>query len=261
MNTNKIKIIAGVVVLIIIAGLVWFFTAGSPAKQGSSPIGFFDKQEVSKLDPTDTTRDFYDKWLKASQQASADPSIATLSKAPILSKALKAKIASAQAAPKTASSTDPVLCQVTVPAAISMRSVYTNKDESQVLVTSKDKKVTSQAMVTLNKYNDGWYINDIQCSLGEFAPEKEFSFEQQGFLLKASVPKPYDPKNWHLVFTENDEPGHVAPLFFDATSQCTAIDGTVSVCKPEQFTEASKVYVRAQMTETGASVKKLEFVK
>lgn len=242
---KKIKII---VAIIVIGGLVWFFMKGS--------VG----QQVSKLDPTDTVSGFYDQWLKALKDpGTADPSKATLSKSPILSKELKTKIASVQA--DANATVDPVLCQATIPEAISQRSVYVRENEAQMLVTSKDKKVTNQAIVMLKKLNEGWYINDIQCTLGEFAPEKEFSFENEGYLLKTSIPKPYDSKNWHLVFEENGQGGHVAPLFFDKDSQCTDLNGSKSVCAPDKFIETSKVSVHAQMSEKGATVKKLEFIK
>jgi hypothetical protein len=109
--------------------------------------------------------------------------------------------------------------------------------------------------------NGGWYIDNIQCSFGEFAEEKEFSFEKEGFLLKNSVPSPYNSKNWHLVFAENGQDGHVVPLFFDSESQCTDLDGNKSVCKPDQFTETTGVFIRGQMTERGVSVKQQTLVK
>jgi len=239
-------IIIGVVIVIAIFAFIF--------------IGGSNEQQVSKLDTTDTVVDFYDKWLKAVQlPTTANPSLATLAKSPILSKSLRDRLISTR---KDANTTiDPVLCQTVVPEEVSTRTVFENANEAQILVMSRDKKVTEQAIFTLMKYNDGWYINDIQCSLGEFAPEREFSFEKEGYLLKGSIPKPYDPKNWHLVFEDNGENGHVVPLFFDSKSQCTSLDGSKSVCKPDQFTEATKVSVHAQMTERGANVKQLEFVK
>lgn len=245
---KKTKIIVGVLVLVAIIGLVWFFARGAA------------EQQVSKLDAIDTAGDFYHEWLKAAQSpTTADPSLKTLAKSPILSEPLRERLVNAQK--DSGATTDPVLCQTTVPEDISMRRVYMSEDEAQILVTSKDKNVTNQAFVILKSYNNGWYINDIQCSLGEFAPEREFSFEKEGYLLKGSIPKPYDPKNWHLVFEDSGEPGHVVPLFFDSESQCSSLDGSKSVCKPDQFTEATKVFVRSQMTERGANVKQLEFVK
>lgn len=245
---KNIKIIGTVVVLVLVIGLIWFFTKGST------------EQQVSKLDAVDTVGNFYDQWLKAAQlPTTADPNLSTLAKSPILSKSLRAKIATARKNPNITA--DPVLCQTTVPEGISMRRVYMSESEAQILVTPKNKSVTDRALVTLNKYNNGWYINDIQCSAGEFAPEREFSFEKEGYLLKNSIPKPYDPKNWHLIFEDNSKPGYVVPLLFDSESQCTSLDGSKFVCKPDQFTEATKVFIRGRMVERGANVKQLEFVK
>jgi hypothetical protein len=246
---NK-KIIVGVVVLIALAGLIWFFTkAGGPAKQ-----------QVSTLDAIDTVTEFYNPWLIASKEGeTAQQNKMKLVKSPILGEALRAKLTSAlQGSTQTI---DPVLCQSVVPEGISTRSILTDENEAQLLITSKDKKVTEQAFVTLSKLSGGWYINDIECSLGEFAPDREFSFENVGYLLKGSIPKPYDSKFWHLVYEVNGQQGNVAPLLFDKDSQCTSLDGNKSVCKPDQFTEATKVSVHAQMSERGAHVKKLEFVE
>ncbi len=245
---NKKKIIGALVALVVVVGVVWFFTKGGTG------------QQISRLDVNDTVGSFYNPWLKAAQEPeTANPNRATLAKSPILSKTLRDRLVSA--VKDTSTPVDPVLCQTVVPTAIAMRSVSQNETEAQVLVTSKDKSVTEQAFITLKALNGGWYINDITCSAGEFAPEREFTFETVGFLLKGSIPKPYNPKNWHIVFEQNGQPGNVAPLLFDAKSQCTALDGTTSVCKPDQFTEATKVSVHGQMTEAGATVTKLEFVK
>ena len=244
---KKIKIIGVVVALVVIALFAWFFTKG-PAEQ-----------QVSKLDATDTAGNFYGQWLKAVKEPTgADPSLATLAKSPILSKSLRDRLASAQ---KGSDTTDPVLCQTVIPEEVSTRTVSKNANEAQILVTSRDKEVTEQTLITLIRYNEGWYIDDIQCSLGEFEPEREFSFEKEGYLLKDSIPSPYDSNNWHLVFEENGEAGYVTPLFFDSESQCTNLKGDKSVCGPNQFTEATKVFVHGQMTERGVSVKQQEFVK
>lgn len=242
---SKTKIVGIVVVLIVVVAL---FLAGGPGGQ-----------QVSKLDAIDTVGGFYDEWLKAAQEPTADPNRATLAESTILSKTLRDRLVSTLKQSDT--TLDPALCQTVVPENITIRSVYENASGAQILVTSRDKLATEQALVTLVRLDDGWYIDDIECSAGEFAPEREFSFEKEGFLLKGSVPPPYDSKNWHLVFEENDEPGHVVPLFFDSESQCTTSNGSKSVCKPEQFKEATKASLRGQMTERGVSVKQFEFVK
>lgn len=216
------------------------------------------KQEVSTLDPIDVTFDFYDPWLAAAQATSTNPFKEGLAKAPILSKELRKKIKNA---PRTgAEVVDPVLCQTTTPADISARMVSQDETQAEVLILSRQKELTGQAVVKLVALNGGWYINDIVCSPGEFAPEREFTFEREGFLLK-SVPPPYNPQYWHIVFEENGEKGHAAPLFFDAESTCKALDGKTAVCNPDQFREATKVLVKGSMSETGVQVKQLELMK
>lgn len=245
---NKKKIIWAVVVLILIILFGWLLF-----KEPS-------KQQVSNLDSIDTVTNFYGQWLQAVKEpATADPNLATLAKSPILSKALRTQL---KKAPKQSDTTpDPVLCQTVIPEEISIRSVYEQENKAQILVTSKDTKVTNQATVTLIGSNNSWYIDSIECSLGEFGVEREFSFEKGGFILKSSIPSPFNPKDWHLIFEENGELGHVVPLFYDSESQCTSLDGSKSVCTPDKFTEATKVFVRGQMTERGLSVKQQEFVK
>ncbi|MEX2014136.1 MAG: hypothetical protein WD896_02155 [Parcubacteria group bacterium] len=239
---KKIAIIGAVAVLVL--GTVLFVFKGS------------NEQQVSKLDVTDTVGNFYNQWLEATHQPlTADPNRATLAKSPILSEVLRTRLKNYDTKP------DPVLCQTVTPENISLMNVSENEDKAQVLVISKDRKVTEQALVTLLRYGEGWYINDILCSPGEFEPEREFSFEKEGYLLKGSIPPPFNPVNWHLVFEENGKLGNVVPLFFDSKSQCTSLDGNKSVCKPDQFTEATKVSVHGQMTERGVSVNQQQFVK
>ena len=235
-------------ILAVIIGLIWFTSKGS------------SEQQTSRFDATDTVINFYDQWLKAAQEPTdADPDQKTLAKSPILSKALRDRLVKAQKNPDT--TPDPVLCQTVTPEDISTRRVYEDAEMAQVLVMSRDKDVTEQAVVTLMKINDGWYIDNIECSPGEFAPEREFSFEKEGNLLKGSIPAPYNPEDWHLVFEQEGVPGNVVPLFFDSKSECTILDGDKTSCTPDQFTEATKVFVRGQMSERGVNVNFLEFVK
>jgi len=249
---NKKIIIWGVIVVVLVAGGVWMFTKGDSSTDGGA-------QSTTKLDAVDTVEGFYGDWLTALKSpTTADPNLATLATSDMLSKTLSEQIVKAQA---LGTKPDPVMCQKVVPEGISTRTIYEKDKEAQMLVTSRDKKVAESAIVTLTKSGDEWTIEKIECSLGEVAPVKEFSFEKQGFLLKTSVPKPFDSKNWHLVFEENGELGHVVPLFFDTKSQCIKTDGTKAVCKPAEFKEATKVMVYGQMSERGATVVKLEFVK
>lgn len=243
---KKIIILAVVVVLIVIA----LFMRGSFG--GGST-------QVSKLDTIDTVTSFYNDWLKAVKDPNATPNLATLSKSPYLSKTLRNRLIEAQKIKNPG--LDPVLCQSVIPEAISTRNMFVNEDKAEVLVMSRDKKVTNQAIVELNKSNDGWYINEIKCSLGEFAPEKEFTFEQKGFLLKASIPAPYNAKDWHLVYEEDGQKGNVIPVFLGSKSKCINTDKTESICKPEQLKETMEVFIQGQMTERGININRLEFVK
>lgn len=245
---NKTKIIGIVAVLVIVIALIWGFSKGG------------GRQEVSMFDPTDTVTTFYDQWLKAVKEPeTAVPDLKTLAKWPVLSKTLRDKIAEAQKNSDT--TTDPVLCQTVAPESYSTRRVYESAEEVQILVMSRDTSVTEQAIVTLMSLDGGWYINEIECSLGEVAPVREFTFEKEGFLLKDSLPAPYDTKKWHLVFEENGVPGHVAPLIFDSASECTNLAGDKASCKTDDFQEATKVSVQGQMTERGATVSFLSIVE
>lgn len=243
------KIIILVLALVVIGGVVWFGKGSDDSLGGA---------QAKYAEPADAVDTFYGGWLKAAKDPSFTPDRATLAKSPILTSELSASVAAALVA---GAALDPVLCQSVVPEGISLRNVYEQADKAQMLVTSKDKAVTKQAVVDLIKSGDSWMISGIQCTDGDVAPVKEFSFEQTGFLIKASVPKPYNNKNWHLVFTQDGKAGNVVPLIFDNKSMCTNIEGVKAVCKPEQFAETNKVVVRGGMTERGATVAQLEFVK
>lgn len=250
MNKN---IIWGVLAVIIIGGGIFLFKGegGEEGVPGSQVAGKY-------AEPADVVDFFYKEWLKAAQDATVTPNKATLATSEVLSKELRTSIADALQA---GAATDPVLCQTTVPKDITLRNVYEETNKAQMLVTSKDKSVTKQAVVDLGKEDNSWFISSIECTNGETAPVVEFTFNQEGFLIKNSVPKPFNNKNWHLVFTQQGKPGNVAPLIFDTKSQCTALDGTKAVCKPDTFSETAKVHVYGQMTERGATVTRLEFVK
>ncbi len=246
MDLNRQKIIIGGIAafvgLLIIAAAIFFMKGGMS--------GGFD-QQVSTSDPANTVLDFYDPWLLAAQSTSTDPYKEGLVDTPILSKELRERLADSDR------DIDPVLCSASAPAQISARVVFENEERAEVLVLSTDRTRTEQSIVELLRHNNGWYINDIECSLGEFAPEREFSFEQEGFLLK-SVQPPLDPQYWHLVFEQNGQQGYTAPLFFDANSMCVTPEGQESVCAPDQFVEPSRALVKGEMSERGVQVKRVE---
>jgi len=244
------KVIILVLAVVVIGGIMRF--ANGPERD---PLGL---ESVKYTEAADAVDGFYGLWLKAAQDSTALPDRATLATFPTLTTELSTKVVAALTSGATL---DPVLCQSVVPQSITIRNVYAQANIAQSLVTSKDKNVTKQAVVSLSKSGDRWLISEIQCTDGEVAPEREFSFDKEGFLIKGSVPKPYNNKNWHLVFTQDGKAGNVVPLIFDTKSQCTSLEGVKAVCKPEQFKETSQVRVRGGMTERGATVMYLEFVK
>lgn len=211
-------------------------------------------QEVSMENPVNTTLNFYEEWQSAVRATSTDPYQASLAETPILSKELRARLKDTEG--QSADEPDPVLCQTTVSTKVAALPVYEHDDEAQVVVLSREEGRTEQSIFTLLRHKGGWYINEIECSLGEFAPEREFSFDTEGYLLK-SVPPPLDPNYWYIVFEQDGEMGHTARLFLSAESVCVAIDGSESACDSGQFVEPSKVYVQGQMTESGVDVKRL----
>lgn len=240
---NKKIITISLIVIILIAVII--FTI---AKNAS-------KQEVAMGDPVDIVTDFYNPWLEAVKSETTDPYTEGYSKSPILSKELRKKIAEAQGAEEYL---DPVVCQTVVPEKIATRTVHESETDVQILITARKSESTQQAIVDLKALNGGWYIEDINCSPGEFAPEREFSFDREGALIKDSIPAPFNPEHWHIVFEENGELGHVAPLFFDADSVCVDKKGNESECDTSTFFEAMNVSVKGQMSESGVQVKRFE---
>lgn len=238
------KIIIGIVVGLAIVGVaiaVWSMSTG--------------KQQVSTDEPVDVVHSLYRPWLEAAQSTTTDPYQEEIGALPFLSKKLQKRLKAPQ------DGLDPVLCQTVVPEKISTRRVYEGADKTEILVTaSKPSTSTEQAIITLLPLDGGWYIDDIRCSPGEFPPEREFTFDREGHLLK-SVPLPLDSQYWHIIFEQGGQPGHFAPLFFSATSTCLSRNGDSAVCDPDTFVETSKVRVQGEMIETGVEVKVMQLVK
>jgi len=257
---RKSSIIIGSVALILIIVVTVMLLANK---------GF--KQEVSQNDPTDIVADFYSAWLDAARSETSSPYAMELDKNPLLSKELR-KHLSTQAknsgTPEVGGEegegdiVDPVLCQTAVPTKISTRTVYENEESVQILVTAKDKELSGQSTVTLKRYNDGWYIDQIECSPGEFGVDREFTFEREGALLKDSLKGDFNTDFWHLVFEERGQKGYVALLLFSEASVCADKKGKESPCGDlSQLKETMHLFVQGQMTESGVEVQKAKIVK
>jgi hypothetical protein len=215
-------------------------------------------QEVSTAEPVDIAMDFYIPWLDAVQSTSTTPYASQLASKTILSEALRTRLINSEG--RTETEVDPVLCQITIPERVTGRIVSQDTESVRVLIVAKDKTMPAQSIFTLKRANDGWYIDDISCSGGEFDVPREFSYEKEGFLLK-DVPPPYDPNNWHIVFEENGQMGYVTPLFFSETSKCYSPEVSEEICVPDAFTQARKIRVQGQMSERGVEVMHLQFTE
>lgn len=242
---NKIYIVGGIIGIAIIGLLVL---------QGRSTEPSLVVTEIPLGDPLDAAADFYGEWLDAARSTSTDPYQAGLATAPVLSEVVRVKLATAQLDESTI---DPVFCQEELPRRVRLKPVFAQDTEAQYMVLP-DEVVPDRAMVTVRAVDGDWQITDISCISAEQGEEREFTFERTGNLLK-SVPPPLDPEYWHIVFEENGQQGHAAPLFFDPTSVCVSESGTESVCDPSTFVEAAKVTVQGQMTESGVEVKRVQF--
>lgn len=256
---NKKIIIGAVLAVILIAIVIGLSLNGSnpstQLKPGVESEESVATQEVSTDDPIDVVLDFYGEWLDALQSTTTDPYQLGIVNEPLLGQDLRAKLAE----PLEAGVKDPVLCQDSVPTKLNSKQLYETPEEVQISVFSREQPMAGQAIVTVASLNEGWYIKDISCSR-EFDEPREFTFETEGNLLK-SVPPPYDSNFWHIVYAQNGTQGYAAPLFFSEESVCTDSNGTESVCDTSKFTEAEKVMVQGNMSESGVDVVQLNVVQ
>lgn len=251
---NRIKLIIGAVCgLLVLVGAAWLLTREKDSVEEGGPDTI-----VIDEDPLDVTHDFYTAWLDAALSTTSDPFTEGVIDSETLSSDVREHIRTASGNPDEM--LDPVLCyEEIVPTTFRTKTIFVLDGEAQVLMLLRDGDPTPrQALVTLAVADAAWRITDITCKEGESGPEREFSFEKEGHLLKDAVPAPFNPEYWHIVFEENDLEGHVAPLFFDSASICVVGDGSESTCDPNMLTQAAAVRVQGEMSETGVTVKRLE---
>jgi hypothetical protein len=154
---------------------------------------------------------------------------------------------------------DPAVCQTVAPDNIKMKYVHEMPTEVEVMVVSEyaTGTPTGFALVRMKVVDKTWLITNISCSKGDVLEDREFSFSNKGQLLK-NVPAPFDNTKWHLIFSEDGTPGHVAELHFVTSSVCRT-NNTDSACDSTMFKEAAYAKVDGTMTETGVEVKKMEW--
>ncbi len=213
-------------------------------------------------DPTDIMLDFYHSWLTKRTSTSTTDTVENPLDSMALSYSLQEKLASFDFS-ASEPGLDPVFCQNSIPDKFRSRSMSKQDEMVQILVISSNEQAQEygQAAVTLEKHNDLWEIARIDCGNLEQAPDTgEFNFNQEGRLLRDSLPDSFSRDSWYIVYSQNDIPGHTVPLLLDDKSMCTTQEGNVISCADFAFYEAVHVYVQGQMTEAGVDVHQVKIL-
>lgn len=247
MKRTTIGIIA--IVLIGIIAVLWF----SNGKQ----LVPNDKQYAAPTeDPIDVSVSLIDGWLQ-NVLATTSVSLAEyLETAPALTETAKENVLARAA---IQSEIDPLLCREETPTRVGGKIVYATETEAQVSVIARGvEKTPQQTLVTVAAEKGEWVITEVACSNGEVgAPIGEFSFVQQGRLVRESAPAPYDATAWHVIFPGVDGSVGIVPLLFSDASQCGGGED-LTTCDQSTFSEGEQVVVKANMVEAGAEVVVLE---
>ncbi len=252
-NVNK-TVVALAMLLLIAAVILFIFRDRfiAPAAVVENPVALED--------PLDVTLDFYNQWLADTKSTTTNPFQSGLINSPFLSSEVRAQIEKANAKNK-AGDVDPVLCIPDAPKRVGGKVLQSSDNKATILMLPRGQEVKTnhQAVVGLTVVDSKWQITKLDCLEGESAAEKEFAFEKTGFLVKESIKPPYSKDSWHLVYEQETQPGYVVPLAFTAESVCIGTDGSESACDPSKLEEVTKVLIQADMTETGAIVKRMTF--
>jgi len=234
----------GLLILIAIIVAVWALSRNNSTNVGVSG------------EPVDVVSDFYSAWFNASLSTTTNPYDSVVAVSPALSEEMRERLQGTQEDAESY----PDLCGATASERFRAKSVFETEDEAQILVLPGRETGTGQALVSLSAVQNGWLITDISCEEGESAPEREFTFEQEGTLLK-DVSPPLDSQYWHLVFEEGADMEQTIPLFFDASSICVDQSMSDTVCETDMLVQGAKVFVQGDLTEEGLEVKQLQVVQ
>ncbi len=247
---NKQIIVVGGIIIVGVIGWFMFGTGGATkiTKEDVATI------ETIDADPVETVLNFYQPWLASVINPSESPYTSGVLDQAVLSDEVRTYITDAQ---KSGQTLDPVLCQTVTPKKVRAKESFNADGKAEVLVLGRGagEKSSEQAAVSLQVVDGAWQITAITCASGEQAPEREFAFDNEGFLLKGQAP--LNPDYWYLVYEQNGEAGHTVPLFFGAESTCIALDESEAVCDEVSFVNPSKVRIQAGMTEEGAQVQRM----
>lgn len=250
---KNILMIVGIAIAL--GALIWVITAN----RGEDLI---DDVVYVAGDPLELTLDTVNQWkdiLATSSEASLGLEEFLVSD--IFAPALRQQLIDRNQDTAREPMLDVIFCQAEVPPRLVGRLILETPTEAQVMVLARGTEDRSpyQAVIALAGNGEGaWTINKIDCVQGEVAPEVEFTFDHEGYLLK-SVPAPYQSGSWHVVFEQDGQMGYVAPLVFDAESVCIDSAGTESVCDPDTLLEPIPALIQGEMTESGVTVKRVTF--
>lgn len=257
-NSNYIRIGSVILVGVLLSGAAYFLFQNTTTDE----TAVVTEVPAVPLPPDaafDVAMEFYTAWLAAIQSTTTDPFQTGLINSPRLSSEVRTMIQEKYTT-QVAGDLDPVFCQATKPERVGAKAIFVEDTSAQImmLIRGLDTKAAHQSVVTLKAVAGMWQITKIECVQGDVAPIREYDFERTGFLLK-SVPAPYNGEYWHLVYEENDKPGHVVRLYFTTESKCIADNGIETVCDPSQFVEPTQVLMQADMLDDGARVRRITF--
>jgi hypothetical protein len=250
---HKKIVITGLSILIVVMAVYVFKDQIFSHNQNSDKS---TKQETPRI----VALDFYNGWLADLKSASTTPYNSGILNSEALSAEVRAQIERAHEN-SYKDAVDPVLCLPRIPNRIVAKDIHSTDSKAIIVISPRDKRIETehQAIVGLAIVDGKWLITKIDCAIGEMVLPKEFDFEKSGLLLKQSIQPPYNNQNWHLVYEQETEAGFVIPLTFTADSVCVHTDKSEHSCDTNSLTETTKVFIQADMTETGAIVKKLTF--
>jgi hypothetical protein len=227
-------------------------------------VMFMNRQQLSidndlspQVDPIDFVLDFYGGWQRI-VAADADPFASDLFASGVFAQSFREQLVARRA---DDTSFDPVTCQSVVTDRVRIRPL-TNTDNTVTLLAEfriGSDSLPTFALLSLKSSAGDWQIHDIECTAGDVPPDVEFSVDRKGFLLK-NVPPPYENGVWHLVYEQDGQMGYVMPLIFSESTICVTRGGEESVCNIDTLQESTEVYVQGEMTETGATISRLEVI-
>ncbi len=258
MQIRHKAIIISVLGIIIISALLFRLLKDD---QPNSPVVTEKENRGLAGESIDVALDFMEVWQEARISTTTNPYQENLTSIKPLSQAVSEMLKGTETAFRE-NGFDPVLCQSEVPSGFKVKPIFANEAEAQLIIFPKEEKVGVQTIFTLKSQDSLWEISDITCGTGEQGPELgEFTFEQEGFLLKESVQPPLNSEYWHLVYAQDGVLGYTAPLVLGTESQCLTTGNTAAVCSDSLLAEAMQVTVKGNLTEAGVEVKWIELVR